>query len=262
MEINPIVYNLNCVSIKILNNFMSGHSKWAKLKHFKGALDAKKSAIFTKLGHAITIAAREGGGNPESNFKLRLAIESARKANLPKDNIDRAIKRGTGELAGEKIEEILYEAFGPEGTGIVIQTLTDNKNRTIGALRRIFNKHGGSLGGQNSVLWMFERKGILRIENCKAKISDLEKIQLETIDLGAEDIKVEDGDLVVYAKPEDLEKIKEKFEQDGNAVDYAGVEWLAKEPVKVSQATQNKIDSIFAELDEEPDISDYYSNVE
>ncbi len=240
---------------------MSGHSKWAKLKHFKGALDAKKSAIFTKLGHAITIAARQGG-DPQINFKLRLAIENARKANLPKDNIDRAIKRGTGELAGERIEEVIYEVFGPERTAIVIQALTDNKNRTVSNLRRIFNKYGGGLSGQNSVLWMFERKGIIKIADYQSKIINLEDFELKTIDLGAEDIKIENGDLAVYTNLEDLEKVKQGLEKEGIEVDYAEVEWFAKDPVKISQPTQRKIDLIFAELDEDPDVNDYYTNIE
>ncbi|MBU4369471.1 YebC/PmpR family DNA-binding transcriptional regulator, partial [Patescibacteria group bacterium] len=168
---------------------MSGHSKWSKLKHSKGALDAKRGTMFTKLGNVITIAAREGGGDLDSNFKLRLAIENAKKANLPKDNIERAIKRGTGELAGGQIEEVIYEAFGPDKTSFIVEALTDNKNRTVASLRRIFNKHGGSLAGQNSVCWMFEKRGILRITDCRLKIDDLEKFQLEAIDLGVEDIK-------------------------------------------------------------------------
>jgi len=142
---------------------MSGHSKWSKLKHSKGTLDAKRGVMFTKLGNVITIAVREGGGDSDSNFKLRLAIESAKKANLPKDNIERAIKRGTGELTEGQIEEVIYEAFGPNKTSFVIEALTDNKNRTVANLRRIFNKHGGSLAGQNSVCWMFEKRELLEL---------------------------------------------------------------------------------------------------
>lgn len=240
---------------------MSGHSKWSKLKHFKGALDAKKSSMFTKLGHAITIAARQGGGDSEANFKLRLAIEKARKTNLPKDNIERAIKRGTGELAGEQIEEVVYEAFGPAGTTLVIEALTDNKNRTVSSLRRIFNKYGGRMGGQNSVLWMFEKKGIIRI--VKQEINDkLEKIELKAIDLNAEDVKREDEELVIYTRMEDLEKMKKGLESQGVNIDYAEVEWFAKDPVKIDETTQKKIDAIFAELDEDQDINDYYTNIE
>ncbi len=240
---------------------MSGHSKWAKLKHFKGALDAKKGAMFTKLGHAITIAARQGGGDPESNFKLRLAIESAKKANLPKNNIERAIKRGTGELAGEQIEEVVYEAFGPGKTALVIEALTDNKNRTVASLRRVFNKYGGNLGGQNSVCWMFEKKGIIRIADCKSKVPNLEEVELKAIDFGAEDIKIEGDELAIYTKLEDLEKVKQKLEDEGVKIDYAEIEWFAKDPIEVDESVQKKVDSIFAELEEISDINDYYSNI-
>lgn len=240
---------------------MSGHNKWSKLKHFKGALDIKKSAMFTKLGYLITIAAREGGGDFETNFKLRLAIEKAKKANLPKENIERAIKRGTGELEGGKIEEVLYEAFGPEGSAVLIEALTDNTNRTIGSLRRIFNKYGGKLGEKNSVLWMFERKGIMRISNFKSGISNLDELQLKLIDLGAEDIKTQDDELVIYTTPEDLEKIKKDLEKEDIGVDYAEIEWFAKDSIAIGEQAQKKVNGMFNELDDEPDVSDYYTNI-
>ena len=239
---------------------MSGHSKWAKLKHSKGAIDAKKSAMFTRLGHGITIAAKEGGGDPESNFKLRMAIEKAKKANMPKQNIEKAIKRGTGELGGEQIEEVLYEAFGPEKTAIIIQTLTDNKNRTVSNMRRILNKHGGSLGAQNSVLWMFDKKGVIRISDYKEKIQDLDEFQLKSIDLGAQDIKIEDNDLAIYTNPEDLDKVKKDLNQD-DIIDYAETEWFAKDYINIGESAQKKINNILNELDDEPDVSDYYTNI-
>jgi len=239
---------------------MSGHSKWAKLKHSKGALDAKRGTMFTKLGNVITIAAREGGGDSDSNFKLRLAIENAKKANLPKDNIKRAIKRGTGESAGGQIEEVIYEAFGPNKTSFIIEALTDNKNRTVADLRRIFNKYGGSLAGQNSVCWMFEKKGIIRIiiDDLKKK----EEIELKVIDLNAEDIRTEGDELAIYTKLEDLEKIKKGLENQGVKIDYAQIEWFAKDLIKIDQGTQKKVNTIFTELDDNPDINDYYTNIE
>ena len=239
---------------------MSGHSKWAKLKHSKGALDAKKSAMFTKLARAITIAARQGDGDVSANFKLRLAVEKARRANVPKDNIERAIKRGTGELGGEQIEEAIYEAFGPEGITLIIEALTDNKNRTAASLRRIFNKYGGHLGGQNSVLWMFERKGIIRVV-IDMPDENKEVIQLKAIEAGAEDIKEEDNELAIYTKLEDLQKIKEFLEKQGIKVDYAELEWFAKDLIQISDANQKKIEAIFAELDDDPDVNDYYTNI-
>ncbi len=239
---------------------MSGHSRWAKLKHFKGALDAKKSAMFTKLAQAITVAARQGGGDPSTNFKLRLAIDNARRANVPKNNIERAIKRGTGEPGGEKIEEVIYEAFGPPGTTLIIEALTDNKNRTLASLRHILNKYGGNLGRENSVGWMFERKGIIRLVVDELG-ENKENIQLKAIEAGAEDIKEEDDELAIYTRPEDLQKVKENLEKDGVKIDYVETEWFARDPVKVSPDVQKKIDGLFAELDDNPDISDYYTNI-
>jgi len=144
---------------------MSGHSKWAQIKRQKGATDQKRGNLFTKLAKGITIAARDGGGDPASNFKLRLAVDQAKQSNMPKDNIERAIKRGAGELEGGQIEEAIYEGFGPSGVAIIIETLTDNKNRTVSNVKHILTKYGGGLGSSNSVLWQFERKGVVRIRN-------------------------------------------------------------------------------------------------
>ncbi|NCO23094.1 YebC/PmpR family DNA-binding transcriptional regulator [bacterium (Candidatus Moisslbacteria) CG12_big_fil_rev_8_21_14_0_65_36_11] len=239
---------------------MSGHSKWAKLKHFKGALDVKKSSLFTKLGHLITVAARQGGGSPETNFKLRIAIEQANKANIPKENVERAIKRGLGEGEKMQIEEATYEAFGPGGAAIVVEALTDNKNRTTADLRRIFNKYEGTLGGQNSILWMFEKKGTLRIAEAK-KIENKEELELGLIDAGAKDIKEEGEEIAIYTQPEKLQEVKEFLESKGVVPDYAEIEWFAKNYVKISEEDQKKIDAIFAELDEDPDVNDYYTNI-
>jgi len=157
---------------------MSGHSKWSKIKRQKGATDSKRGALFTRLGNQITVAAREGGGNPEMNFKLKLAIDLAKNGNLPKDNIERAIKRGTGELAGERIEEIIYEGFGTDGVAVMVQALTDNRNRTSAAVKHVFTKYGGNLGGPGAVSWMFEKRGILRLDQINAEL------ELKLIDQG------------------------------------------------------------------------------
>ncbi|MDD5625648.1 MAG: YebC/PmpR family DNA-binding transcriptional regulator [Patescibacteria group bacterium] len=241
---------------------MSGHSKWAKLKHFKGALDIKKSNVFTKMAHAVTIAAREGGGDPVTNFKLRLAMEKARQANVPKENIERAVKKGTGELGGEQIEEVIYEAFGPEGTMIVIKALTDNKNRTTGSLRRIFNKYNGSLGGQNSVLWMFERKGVIRASISPESSLKLDDLELKIIDLGVDDVKPEDDGLMIYCKSENLQKIKEGLEKESIKIDYADIEWVAKDPISVDESIQKKLETIIEEIEDDQDVEECYSNVE
>ena len=242
---------------------MSGHSKWAKLKHSKGIIDAKKGALFTKVARMITIAAREGGPNPDMNFKLRLAIDKAKQINMPSVNIERAINRGVGKTKEANIESATYEAYLPGNAALVIEALTDNRNRTLASLRHTFSKHGGRLAKQNSVLWMFEKKGVIRIEISKSKSYDLEELQLKIIDLGVEDIKKEEEDeLVILTKPEDLERIKNALEKDLQLqVSYAEIEWFAKSPVKISPESQKKVDLIFAELDNNPDINDYYSNI-
>jgi len=239
---------------------MSGHSKWAKLKHFKGKIDAKKSALFSKLSRMISVAAREGG-DPSLNFKLRLAIEKAKQANMPKDNIERAIKKGTGELGGENIEEVIYEVILPQGVAMIIDALTDNKNRTVSNLRRILNRYDANLGGKNSVLWMFERKGIIRIV-LDSPEEKKDEIELKAIDAGAEDIKEEKNELVIYTKPENLQKVKELLEKRNIKIDYAEIEWFAKNPIKITPDLQKKIDALFVELDKDPDINDYYTNIE
>jgi len=235
---------------------MSGHSKWSKIHRQKGAADNKRGALFTKLGNAITIAAKTGGGDPDSNFKLRLAIDQAKTGSMPKDNIERAIKRGTGELAGGIIEAITYEGFGPEGTAFMIEALTDNRNRTSSAMKHILTKYGGSLGGPNSVAWIFSQKGIIRIKD----IND--ELELKLIDAGAADIVKEEDGVTVYTAPNDLKKIKEFLEQKNIGVEYAEVEQIAKEKKVVPEDKKDKIQKLFDELDNNEDVNNYYSNAE
>lgn len=239
---------------------MSGHSKWAKLKHSKGAIDAKKSNLFTKVSHAITIAVREGGGDIASNFKLRLAIEKAKQANMPKENVERAINRGLGKTNEGIIESAIYEVFFPGKIAFIIEVLTDNKNRTMGELRKVINSYNGSFTQSGAVLWMFEHKGIMRIEDYK-KITNVEDFELQVIDFGAEDIKAEDNDLVIYTSLESLEKVKSSIEKTGIEVNYAELEWFAKDPIEISEKEQKKIDDIFTKLDEISEVNDYYTNI-
>lgn len=239
---------------------MSGHSKWSQIKRGKGIADKKRGTLFSKLGNAISIAAREGG-NLEMNFKLKMAVEQAKAANMPKDNIERAIKRGTGELKGAKIEELTYEAFGPAGVALFIKVVTDNKNRAVAELKKILNKYEGRLAGANSVLWMFERKGVVRVNLpiFTNKFTNKEKGELRLIDLGAEDVIEEGDELIIYTKPEDLQKIKEGL---GVEVDYAGVEYVPKERMEIKdEKIKEKIEKLFNELDEIEDVGDYYSNM-
>lgn len=226
-------------------------------------MDKKRSNIFTKMAKNITVAARDGGGDPETNFKLRIAIDQAKSVSMPKDNIERAVKKGTGELKGEAIEEAIYEAFGPDSTFFVIEALTDNKNRTVAELRHLLSKNGGSLGGQNSVMWQFERKGVIRIENYKSKIKSKDDFELKIIDLGAEDIQEEDGDLVIYAKIDNFQKVREGLEADEISPDYSELEYIPKEYKKMeNEAEKNKIQNLFDALDDNDDVNNFYTNAD
>jgi YebC/PmpR family DNA-binding regulatory protein len=236
---------------------MSGHSKWATIRHKKGAADAKRAALFTKLSKGITIAARDGG-DPEFNFALRTAIDKALAANMTKDKIDHAIKRGTGEIAGGVIEEVLYEAYGPGGVAVIIEALTDNRNRTSSNVKHILSKHGGSLAGSGSVQWMFERKGVVSASG-KGSISDEE--QLVLIDAGAEDINEEDGGFVISCAPTDLAKVRDAVESSGLKVEEFGLEWIAKEENDMDESVRGLIEKLFDALDDDEDVNNIYTNV-
>jgi len=239
---------------------MSGHSKWSTIKRAKAVTDAKRGAVFTKIGNLITVAAREKGGNPETNFSLRIAIEKAKQANMPKENIERSIKRGTGELAGDKIEELLYEGFGPAKSQFIVKCLTDNKNRTAANVRHIFTKYGGSLG---TVAWNFEKKGIIRIKNYELRIKNLdnEDFELELIDAGAQDILREEEGMTIYAKTEDLRNIKKFLEKKSIETESAEIEYVAKEDLKLSDEDKEKVEKFVEKLENNEDVSDYYHNI-
>ncbi len=243
---------------------MSRHSKWSKIKHQKGVDDVKRSALFTRLSKNITLAVREGGsGDPKMNFKLRLAVDQARAVNLPKDTVDRAIQKGLGTGAdGAVIERIQYEGFLPGGAAIIIDSMTDNRNRTSGVIKNFLGKYGGNLGLPNSVAWMFERKGVTRISNYKNSVPDLDDFQLKMIDLGAEDIQTEEDDLVIYTSPENLEKIREGLEKEKIIPDYTETEFVPKEKMDVTDPAQKeKIENLLNELDENEEVNNYYTNL-
>ena len=240
---------------------MSKHSKWAKVKNQKGATDKKRSAVFTRLARGITVAAKEKGGDPVMNFQLRMAIDQAKDANMPKDNIDRAIKKGTGEGADAvQYDELVYEAFGPGGTAILIEVLTDNHNRAASEIKRILNKYNISLGSQGAVRWMFEKKGILQIP--LGEIKNHDEAEMAAIDAGATDIKDEEEFFTVYTEPNDLEKIKIALEKTGFKIEYAGLEWVAKEKVAVSDEVRAKLEALFEDLEENEDVNEYYTNAD
>ncbi|MFA6106052.1 MAG: YebC/PmpR family DNA-binding transcriptional regulator [Patescibacteria group bacterium] len=240
---------------------MSGHSKWATTKRQKAVVDAKKGAIFTKLGNLITIAAREKGGDPGVNFSLRIAIEKAKAANMPKENIERAVKRGTGELSGAEIAEIYYEAIGPANSQFIVKSLTDNRNRSASNIRHIFTKHGGSFG---SVGWNFSKKGVIRVEAgvLSGLKANLDELELELIDLGIEEFLKEDEGVMIYMAPESLPKVKEFLEGKNIAAASAEIEFVPKDSLQVSSEDREKLEKIIEELEDNEDVSDYYTNVE
>jgi YebC/PmpR family DNA-binding regulatory protein len=239
---------------------MSGHSKWAQIKRQKGLQDAKRGTLFTKLGNAISLAVKAGGKDPETNFKLRLAIEKARESNMPMDNIERAIKRGTGELAGQQIEEVTYEGYCPGGIAIIIEAVTDNKNRTTSEIRNILSKYGGRLGEANSVRWLFDQKGVIKI--LLDKNQDKEDYELKIIDAGAEDVVENEDELTVFTQPNDLEKVKENIEKLNLKVEYAEIEQVAKNKVEVIDSeTKSKLEKIFVELDNYDNVNNSFTNL-
>ena len=238
---------------------MSGHSKWATIKRAKAANDAKKGAVFTKMSNLITIAARKGT-DPETNFSLRMAIDKARSVNMPKDNIERAIKKGSGNNDGQEIEELIYEAIGPAQSQFVIKCLTDNRNRTAAQIRHLLGKYNGSLG---AVLWNFEQQGIIMVKNEELEKINWEDFELELIDQDVLDFSKEDEGLTIYTSVSDLQKIKQFLENKGLVVESADIEYVAKEKKRIeNEAEQNKIDKLIEALDNEEDVAEYYTNLE
>ncbi len=241
---------------------MSGHSKWATTKRQKAVVDAKRGAVFTKISNLISIAARDKGGDPDTNFSLRMAIDKARQANMPKDNIERAIKRGTGEGGGNQIEELVYEGQGPAASQFIIKCVTDSRNRTASTIRHLFSKAGGSLG---AVAWNFATRGVVQIaaENLASRQADWDNFELELIDQGAEDIISENEGVTIYTNPEDLPKLKSFLEQQAIATELAEVQQVAKEKLVISNPEDcSRLEKFVELLDDCEDISDYYTNAE
>lgn len=239
---------------------MSGHSKWSTIKRKKGAADAKRGQLFTRLGREISIAAREGGPDPEANFRLRLAVDKARQANMPKENIERAIQRGAGGgKDGVALESVTYEGYGPGGTALMVEVLTDNRNRAVAEVRRAFTRHGGNLGETGCVGWMFERKGSMTID---ATGQDGEAIALAAIDAGAEDVKV-DGDTVeVYATVEDFQRVREALAAQNYVVEDAELSWVPKTLFQPDQKTTVQNMRLIESLEELDDVQAVHSNLD
>lgn len=236
---------------------MSGHSKWKTNKGKKMAADAKKGAAYTKLIKEITVAAREGGGNPDNNIRLRTAMTRAKEANMPSDNVKMAIKRGTGEIPGVIYETVMYEAYGPGGVAILIEALTDNKNRTTAELRNIMSKKNGNMAGAGSVSYMFTKKGYMLIEKSQAQEDVLMTIAL---DAGAEDFKSDDKNYEITTSPQDFEKVKEAVQAKGIKMQDAEVTMIPSTTIKVTGGDAKQVLALVEALEDHDDVQQVYAN--
>ena len=236
---------------------MSGHSKWASIKHKKGVADAKRGKVFSKVAKEIIVAARDGGAKPDMNPRLRTAIQAAKAANMPAANIEKAIKRGSGELEGVTYEEITYDAYGPGGAAILIHILTDNKNRTASELRRILSKKGGNIAGGGAVSWIFNMKGLIRIDS--AKVQEEELFLLAT-DAGAEDFRSEADAYEIICPPEDFENLKKRLQENELEWDVAEITYMPNSTVKVEGKEAQQLLALMEELEEHDDVQNVYCN--
>jgi YebC/PmpR family DNA-binding regulatory protein len=239
---------------------MSGHSKWANIKHRKAKVDAQRANVFTKLGRAIFAAARQGGGDPNANMSLKLAIANARAANMPVDNINRLLARATGEAEGVNYEEIVYEGYATGGVAVLVQILTDNRNRTAPEIRHLFSRNGGSLGESGCVAWMFEMKGLLQVP-AKDVPGDPDELMLDLIEIGAEDVKEEDKLIEIVTAPQDYDRIKTYLDEKGIKLSNAELTMIPKTTVPVNDAeTAEKVLRLLDALDELDDVQNVYAN--
>jgi YebC/PmpR family DNA-binding regulatory protein len=238
---------------------MSGHSKWSQIKRQKGAADAQRGQLFTKLSKEIIIAAKAGGPDPNANFRLRLAVQKARDNNMPADNIDRAIKRATGGGEGSEISEITYEGFGPSGTAVLVEVATDNKNRAVAEVRNVFTRAGGNLGESGSVAWNFENRGVISVARNGL---DADDVALQAIDAGAEDVQVGDESIEVYTAPPDLEQVKKALEAQGMAVESADAARVAKTTVQLDEKQAVAVLRLVEKLEALDDVQKVYFNAE
>jgi len=239
---------------------MSGHSHWHSIKYQKGIADAKKSKIFAKMVREITVAAREGGSNPDTNSSLRLVVDRAKSMNMPAENIERAIKKGTGELEGVKLEPITLEAYGPGGIALIIEGITDNKNRALSEIKQTLNQNQGKLVSEGSVKWLFERKGVITIDN-KQLSGNKEELELKVIEMGAEDIFFHNDAIDIYTKVEDLEKIKKALEEQNVKIESASLDWIPKDYIDTGDKEKEATQKLFEALDESDSVQDIYSNL-
>lgn len=238
---------------------MSGHSKWASIKHQKGVTDARRGKLFTKLTREIIVAVREGGSSPETNFRLRLAVQKARDNSMPLDNIDRAIKRGSGATEGEAMVEMVMEGYGPGGAAILVQALTDNRNRTLQSVRNVFNKGGGSLGESGCVAWIFDLKGTVIAETDNR---DADELALRAIDAGAEDVKPQDGYLEIYTAPEQLEEVRSALEAEDVKISSAEQGLIPKTSINLDERSALQTLKLMDRLEEIDEVQQVYTNAD
>jgi YebC/PmpR family DNA-binding regulatory protein len=236
---------------------MSGHSKWHSIKHKKGAIDAKRGRMFTKLIKEITIAARIGGGDPEGNPRLRKAIADAKEVNMPADNIKRAVQKGTGELEGGQIEELHYEGYGPGGVAMIVDVVTDNRNRTVSEIRHVFSKNGGNMGEAGSVAWMFHKKGYIALEKSKA---DEETLMTLAIDAGADDFASDEAIYEIYTSPEAFDKVLTAVKAKGLQPQTAEISMIPQNYIKVEGKTAQQLVKLMEALEEHDDVQHVYAN--
>ena len=237
---------------------MSGHSKWSTIKRKKGAEDARRGKLFTRLAREITIAAKNGG-DPSSNSSLRLAIDKARASNMPKENIERAIKRGTGELEGGEVEEIIYEGYGPHGVAVLVKCLTDNRNRTIADVRRVFNRSGGNMAEAGAVAWMFDTKGYITVERDNR---DPDDIFMMAVDAGAEDVETSDEFVEIYTEPGNLHWVRESLAGRGLTIENAELSLVPKALMTLDEKDTLQVMNMIEALEELDDVQQVYSNLD
>lgn len=238
---------------------MSGHSKWSQIKRQKGAADAKRGQLFTKLGRELTVSARAGGADPDNNARLRMAIQRAREANMPMDTIDRAVKRGAGAAEGPALEEIAYEGYGPGGVAILVEAMTDNRNRTVAEVRNAFTRGGGSMGESGCVAWLFNSRGVVSV---RAAPGDLDGIALEAIDAGAEDVATTDDTLEVYTSPSDLETIRSVLAEQNVTIETAEVDMVPKSTIVLDTKDALTTLRLMERLEDLDDVQRVYTNLE
>ncbi|MFP4660727.1 MAG: YebC/PmpR family DNA-binding transcriptional regulator [Halanaerobiales bacterium] len=238
---------------------MAGHSKWANIKHKKGKEDARRGKLFSKLSKMIAVAAREGGGDPDMNADLRLAIQKAKDNNMPNDNIDRAIKRGTGDLDGVSYERIIYEGYGPGGVAIYLELMSDNRNRTAAEIRHLLSKHGGNLGESGCVAWMFDRKGQIVVDLEKSDYEEDELLMM-ALEAGAEDVVVEDNLVNIYSNPTNFEDVRKNLEEEGFEFELADIAMIPENTIKLDLSTARKTLKLMNVLEDHDDVQEVYSN--